>query len=64
MRYINGIEHDIFLEKLYIKSGGETIPGPFFKRAKLRISPDQQSETLCSLFLMYVLLEGNQNTLK
>ena len=30
---------NIFLEELYTKCGGETIPRPFSKKPKLRISP-------------------------
>ena len=30
-----------FLEKLKATFGGETIPRPFSKRSKLKISPDQ-----------------------
>ena len=33
-----------FLEKLYTKSGGEASPRPFFKKSKLSIYLDQQSE--------------------
>ena len=32
---------NIFLEKSYIKFSGETIPIPFSKKSKLRISLDQ-----------------------
>ena len=32
---------NIFLEKLYIKCGGETIPWPFSKKSKLSMSLDQ-----------------------
>ena len=45
---------NIFLQKLYIKHGGGTSPRPFFKKPKLSMSLDQQSEFLCSLFLVYV----------
>ena len=34
---------NIFLEKSYIKCGGEMIPRPFSKKSKLSISRDQQS---------------------
>ena len=30
-----------FLEKSYIKSGGQTIPRPFFEKSKLKICLDQ-----------------------
>ena len=46
------IEHNmknIFLEKSYAKCGGETIPSPFSKKSKLRISLDQQPKNLFSL---------------
>ena len=32
---------NIFLEKLYTKSGGKPIPRPFSEKAKLSISLDQ-----------------------
>ena len=32
---------NVFLEKLYIKNGGETIPKPFSKNSKLSIFLDQ-----------------------
>ena len=35
---------NIFLEKSYTKSGGETIPRIFSKKSKLSVSLDQQSE--------------------
>ena len=41
---------NIFLEKPYIKCGGETSPRPFSEKLKLSISLDQQSEFLFSLF--------------
>ena len=31
---------DIFLEKSFTKCGRETIPRPFFKKSKLRITLD------------------------
>ena len=43
---------DIFLEKLYIKYGGETIPRPFSEKLKLNISH------LYSLFLLYGMLRA------
>ena len=39
---------NIFIEKLYTKSGGETSSRPFSKKLKLSISLDQQSEFLSS----------------
>ena len=41
---------NIFLEKPYIKCGGETSPRPFSEKLKLSISLDQQSEFLFSFF--------------
>ena len=41
---------NIFLEKSYTKSGAETIPRPFSKKSKFRISLDQQSKVLHGLF--------------
>ena len=35
---------NIFLEKSYTKCGGEASPRPFYKKSKLSISLDQQSE--------------------
>ena len=32
---------NIFLEKLYTKRGGETIPKPFLKKSKMSISLEQ-----------------------
>ena len=37
---------NIFLEKSYTKYGGETSPRPFYKKLKLSLSLDQQSEYL------------------
>ena len=55
---------NIFLEKLYTECGGEASPRPFDKKSKLSISLDQQSEILCSLFLLYVQVEVYQNISK
>ena len=44
---------NIFLEKLYTKCGGETIPRPFSEKLKLSISQDQLSKVLYSLFSLY-----------
>ena len=44
MKFGQLIEHNkkiIFLEKSYAKYGGETIPRPFSKKSKLRISLNQ-----------------------
>ena len=43
MRFAQLIEYDVrntFLEKSYIKCGGETIPKPFSKKKKLSICLD------------------------
>ena len=42
----------IFLEKPYIKYGGETSPRPFSGKLKLSISLDQQAKDFYSLFLL------------
>ena len=49
---------NIFLEKLYTKCGGVTSPRPFSGKLKLRISLDQQSKNLYSLFLLYPKLKA------
>ena len=46
----------VFLEKSYIKCGGETILRLFFKKSELIISLDQQSNVLYSLFLLHTRL--------
>ena len=53
---------NIIFKKLCL-SGKETItakktsPRPFYQKSKLDIYLDQQSEMLCSLFLLYVQVE-------
>ena len=47
----------IFLEKLYTKCGGETIPRNFSEKTKLSIFLDQLSKVLYSLFLLHVKLK-------
>ena len=42
---------NIFLEKLYTKCGGDTIPRPFSK--KFKISLDQYSSVLYRSFFLY-----------
>ena len=37
---------NISLQKLYTKCGEEASPRPFYKKSKLRISLNQQSEML------------------
>ena len=44
---------NIFLEKSFTKYGGETVPTPFFKKSKLKISLDRQPNILYSLFLLH-----------
>ena len=56
MKFCQLIEYNMrntFLEKSYKKVSGETIPRPFSKKS---ISPNQQSEVLQSLFLLYMKL--------
>ena len=48
---------NIIQEKSYIKYGGEASPRPFYKKLKLSVSLDQQSDMLYSLFLLYVQVE-------
>ena len=55
---------NIFLKKSYTEFGAETSSWLFYKISKLSISLDQQSENLCSSFLLYVELERYQNILK
>ena len=47
---------NIFLEKSYRKCGGETIPRPFSKTSKFRISLNQYSKVLYILFLFFAKL--------
>ena len=55
---------NIFQEKSCIKGGRETSSRPFSNKSKLRISLDQLSEILHTLFLLYAQLEDYQNILK
>ena len=55
---------NILLEKSCTKYGGETSLRPLFKKSKLSIPLDQQSETLHSLFWLYVQVEIYQNIIK
>ena len=50
----------IFIEKLYTKCGGETIPRPYPKKSKLGISLDQQSEVLYNFFLLYTKFRATE----
>ena len=47
---------NIFLEKLYTKCGGDTVPRLFSKKSKFRISLDQYSSVLYSSFFLYAKL--------
>ena len=61
------IEHNlrnIFLEKSCTNYGGETSPRPLFKKSKVNMSPDQQSDASYSLLLLYVQVEDYQDILK
>ena len=54
MKFGQSIEcnmRNIFLGNSYKKCDGETIPRPFPKKLKLRISLNQKSKILYSLFL-------------
>ena len=55
---------NIFLKKSCTKCGGLTSPRQLFKKSKLSISLDQQSEVSYSLLLLYVQVEDYQNILK
>ena len=49
MKFGQFIEHNmrnIFLRKSYTKCEGEASPRPFYKKSKLNIYLDQQSEML------------------
>ena len=49
MKFSQLIEHNMrsnFLENLYTKYGGETIPRPFSEKLKMNMSLDQQSKVL------------------
>ena len=53
MRFGQLIEYstrNIFLQKLYIKFGEETIPRLFPKNSKLSVSLDEVSSSLCLLY--------------
>ena len=55
---------NIFLAKSYSKCGGEACPRNFYKKSKLSIYLDHQSEILYSLFLSYVYMNVYQNIVK
>ena len=49
MKFSQLIEHNMrsnFLENLYTKYGGETIPRPFSEKLKMNMSLDQQYKVL------------------
>ena len=55
MKFSQLIEYsmrNIFLEKLYTKCGGETIPKPISKKIKLSISLDKLSKILMFVFIV------------
>ena len=47
---------NIFVERSYTKSSGETIPRPFSKKSKLSLSLD--FKILYSLFTLYTILRA------
>ena len=56
MKFVQLIEYNmrnIVIEKSYPKCGGKASPRPFYKNSKLRISLEQQSKMLHSVFLLY-----------
>ena len=55
---------NIFPEKSNIKCGKEANPRPFYKKSKLSMSLNQQSEMLYSLLLLHTHVEVYQNILK
>ena len=55
---------NIFLEKSYRKCGGKASPRPFYKKSKLSITLNKQSEMLQRLILLNVLMEVYENILK
>ena len=60
MKFGQLIEHNtrnIFFEKSYTKYDGYTISRPFFKKSKLSICLDQNSEVSCGLFLWHAKLK-------
>ena len=59
MKFGQSIEYNvrnIFVEKLYTKCAGETIPRPSSKKSKLSIPLDQKCKVLNSFFLLYANL--------
>ena len=65
MKFPQLIEYNmrkIFLEKSYTKCGRETSPRSFFKKSKLSISLNQQSEILCSLYCTLLYCKSKSRT--
>ena len=50
-------KRNIFLEKLYRKCGGETIPRPFSKKSKLSIYHDQFAKKIIQFILIVCPVE-------
>ena len=64
MKFGQFIEYNMkssFLEKTCTNFGGETSRRPSAKTSKLRISLDQQSEDLYSVFVFYVQVGDYRN---
>ena len=53
-----------FLEKSYTKCGGETIPIPFSRKPKLRISLDQYSKSFTKFVFIVCQVEDYRNISK
>ena len=49
---------NIFVEKLYTKCAGETIPRPLSKKPTFSISLDQYCKVLNSVFVLYANLRA------
>ena len=67
MKFWQLIEYNmrnILLEKSYTQFAGKTIPRPFSKKSKLRISLYELPKFLCSLFFIVCQVEGYQNILE
>ena len=59
MKFCQLIEYNlrnVFIQKSYTKCGRETIPRPFFKKSKFRISLDQYFKVLNIFFLLFAKL--------
>ena len=71
IQFVQLVEYmrNMFLEKSYTKSGGETIPRPYSKKSKLIIYLDQYSKVLklsCKplVFMAYKALSENKKGLE